>query len=231
MFVNYRFAKQGERTTGSALAEMDGLPQSAPVLYEYIVGANGCFVRAERPGLMATICVGFTIQELRGLRGIEPTFIIAQRVPAAILARMIINAWYAKREILYYLLPNPWRLITPNQEQTVNSVRPVDPYSVEMEAALIEAHSHNFMQPFFSGCDDRDERSGFRIYTVIGNLNTRPAIQTRVGIYGHFWEIPSAWVYEMPVGVEDFQRVNGYGDKEHRLTDQRMEMDERIRNE
>jgi hypothetical protein len=38
---------------------------------------------------------------------------------------------------------------------------------------------------------------------VIGRLSTRPSILVRVGIYGHFWEIPAAWVFQVPPGVSD----------------------------
>lgn len=190
-------------------------------IYEYVVGKNGIFVRAERQGLAATIWVASTFAEVRGLSEKAPLFILDDYVPAGLLRNMLVQSYYSTgREILFYLRPAPWRLTIPAQVSGPFSVRPVDPYSAAMAAALIEAHSHYGMDPFFSMTDDYDERSGFRIYTVLGRLTGQmPAMLTRVGIYGYFWNIPSRWVYQMPVGVED---VNGFGDEEHRLTDERI---------
>lgn len=78
----------------------------------------------------------------------------------------------------------------------------MDPYHPIYGRLYIEVHSHHTMAPFFSATDDRDE-IGFKIYAVIGRLDTRPAILCRVGIYGHYQEIPASWVFEIPAGIED----------------------------
>jgi hypothetical protein len=62
------------------------------------------------------------------------------------------------------------------------------------------------MRPFFSRTDDRDE-TGFRIYAVIGDINFHsnvpPSIRVRVGVYGHFWPIPAASIFNLPSFLRD----------------------------
>ena len=71
---------------------------------------------------------------------------------------------------------------------------------------VLDLHSHPGMRAFFSGTDYRDE-VGFQVYGVLGTLGgsyLTPegvraidglAIRLRVGIYGHFQEIPWSWVF------------------------------------
>jgi PRTRC genetic system protein A len=175
-------------------------------LYQYVVAANGIFVRAERPGLHVLIWVAATSTPIRGLVELSPYVHTSWgKVPARITAHMIEMAYRAShREILherlFYLEDSPWRLILPEQSATGVSVRPLNPYGAA--AASIEVHSHHAMAPYFSSTDDRDER-GFRIYAVLGNLLSQPMIHVRVSVYWHFCSIPACRVFELPVGVED----------------------------
>lgn len=187
------------------LARGETLPEKGPCLYEYVFGANGIFVRAKRPELEALIWVASTRERIRGLSDVTPVVTIRERVPARAVARMIEMAYLAEHfEILFYIAhtPDGWRMTSPNQDQRHTSVRPVDPFAGGTDT-VIELHSHHSMQAFFSATDDREERAGFRVYSVIGDLVMRPTILTRVGIYGHFWNIPSEWIYSLPVGVSD----------------------------
>ena len=195
MFASHIFARGPE------------LPQMPACLYEYVFGSNGIFVRAQRPGLEALIWVASTRESVRGLAEVKPYVRLGARVRGMLLARMFELAYRADgREILFYLsfnsaqAENPWYLACPEQVQGAASVHPVDPFAGGAQT-MIEVHSHHSMQAFFSGTDNQEERSGFRIYTVLGGLNRKPEILTRVGIYGHFQEIPSSLVYEMPAGV------------------------------
>ncbi len=173
------------------------------LMYKYVVGKNGIFVQAERPGLQTMIWIAATLLPVRGLMKLAP-FVWIRRVPKEIVMAML-HASYVVRpnEILFYLLPNPWRVMSPDQIATSSSVKPSDPFDPAARRALIEVHSHHTMAPFFSHTDDRDE-TGFKIYAVIGHIDRkRAAIRTRVGIYGHFQEIPSSWVFEIPAGLDD----------------------------
>jgi PRTRC genetic system protein A len=191
MFVRHFFA-QGD------------LPPIGNSLYEYVVGANGVFVRAKRPGLEALIWVAATAQPIRGLPEIEPFVRLDPLVPVNRLAKMFQLADEANgKEILFHLTYwDQWLVNVPRQYQASVSVRPADPFAGGVNT-MIEVHSHHNMGAFFSQADNNDERGGFRIYAVIGGLSTRPTILTRVGIYGHFMEIPSDWVFQLPPGVTD----------------------------
>jgi PRTRC genetic system protein A len=191
MFVNHIFATAPQ------------LPPMGQHLYEYVIGSNGVFVRAKRPEMEALIWVAATQAPVRGLAEVKPYARLTSRIPALLLARMYEMAYRAgNNEILFYLVPNPWRIVLPEQVQTGVSVRPVDPYAGGANT-VVEVHSHHSMGAFFSKTDDREENTGFRLYTVLGNLLTRPAILCRVGIFGHFWQIPAAWVFDLPAGVND----------------------------
>ena len=74
-----------------------------------------------------------------------------------------------------------YRLVVPPQAGTGTSLayRP-------LAGVLAEFHSHGSARAFFSPTDDRDEQ-GFRIYGVVGRLDTpQPELRLRVGVYGHF---------------------------------------------
>ena len=63
---------------------------------------------------------------------------------------------------------------------------------------VAEFHSHGSARAFFSATDDRDEQ-GFRIYGVVGRLDTlRPELRLRVGVYGHFAPVEWPQVFDGP---------------------------------
>ena len=114
-------------------------------------------------------------------------------------------------EILFYLTwerKSGWHLAVPAQKQEALSVYPIlDEIGQALYVdTLIEIHSHHTMRAFFSVTDNKDEQ-GFRIYGVIGRVDNQRDFPTemrlRVGIYGHFWEIPASQVLSMPWGVKD----------------------------
>jgi PRTRC genetic system protein A len=187
------------------------LPPFGPYLYEYVVGANGVFVRARRPGLEALIWVAATRVAVRGLAEVTPYVRLTRPLPARQLSRLVEMAYRSgDREILFYLRADPWRIDVPDQVRAGASVYPVDPFSGGADT-LLEVHSHHHMQAFFSGADDLDEQAGFRLFGVLGDLYRRPTLLVRVGIYGHFWEIPAAWVADLPEGLADGLCPEGSG--------------------
>ena len=59
------------------------------------------------------------------------------------------------------------------------------------------------MPAFFSSTDDADER-GFRLYAVLGKVNTlNPEILVRIGIFGHYSLIKASSVFEEPYFITD----------------------------
>jgi PRTRC genetic system protein A len=196
MFVDYSFAK--EQPTGKPAG-----------MYEYVVAQNGVFVRAERPGLQVQIGIASADYPINGLVGLD-TFVVltVPKVPEKALSTILEQARKAApNEILFWLQPptperSGWRMITPEQVASPMAVHPVDPFDPESIPTLIEVHSHHGMEAFFSGTDDRDE-TGFRIYAVLGEIDTHPTIRVRAGVYGHFSDVAADQVFHLPQGIAD----------------------------
>jgi hypothetical protein len=89
----------------------------------------------------------------------------------------------------------------PPQERGLAFVRPIGP-APSYETAVVEVHSHHGMAARFSPTDDADE-TGFRVFGVLGEIYTQPTLRVRVGLYGHYWEIPATWVFQLPHRVTD----------------------------
>jgi hypothetical protein len=151
------------------------------------------------------IWIASTAQPVRGLAEVRP-YVRMERIPVSVMARLFEMSYRAYRaggnEVLFYLTPDPWRIMVPEQVQNSVTVRPVDPYAGGADT-LVEAHSHHEMRAFFSKTDDADERAGFRAFIVLGNLVSRPTVLARIGIYGHFYQVPACWVCDLPAGARD----------------------------
>lgn len=176
-------------------------------LYTYVWAGNGVFIEGRRDHLHVRFQLSST--RVRGLDGITEVFEFKlPRVPVQILQQI----WTMARaqaignlEELYHLrwTGEAWELVRPKQSQTSATCRPLEDGPESSHArAVIEVHSHHEMQPRFSRQDDTDE-TGFRLYGVIGKVLSDPHIRLRVGLYGHFWEIPAGWVFELPGGLQD----------------------------
>ena len=164
------------------------LPEHTSHLYEYLFAANGVFIRANHPNLEVLIPVIVYEQHIRGLAAVTP---YVKLVPGKISVDILLKMLQASRdassnEILFHLnYNNQWQLETPLQTQTPSSCKPLnDDRNSTFANALIDTHSHASMPAFFSPTDDEDE-TGFRMYTVLGRVNTdTPEICTRVGLTG-----------------------------------------------
>jgi len=187
------------------LAETDFLPAIDPAsLYEFVIAGNGVFVRARRNGLEAMIPISTC--EIRGLQAVKPYVRLeAGRIPL-ICTQTILTEFQSDlpNESLFWvrLEDKKWKVIKPRQIADENSVHPVDPFDPAGADALLDVHSHNTMEPFFSTDDDKDE-TGFRIFAVFGLLDTQPCVMARVGIYGYCWSLDASDVFVLPEGVRD----------------------------
>jgi PRTRC genetic system protein A len=187
------------------LAETDTLPAIDPAsLFEFVIAGNGVFVRARRCGLEAMIPVSMC--EIRGLQAVKPYVRLdAGKIPL-ICTQMILSEFQRDlpNESLFWvrLEDKKWKVIKPRQIADENSVHPVDPFDPAGAAALLDVHSHNTMEPFFSTDDDKDE-TGFRIFAVFGLLDIQPCVMARVGIYGYCWSLDAGDVFVLPEGVKD----------------------------
>jgi PRTRC genetic system protein A len=187
------------------LAETDFLPAIDPAsLYEFVIAGNGVFVRARRCGLEAMIPISMC--EIRGLQAVKPYVRLeAGKIPL-ICTQTILTEFQSDlpNESLFWvrLEDKKWKVIKPRQIADENSVHPVDPFDPAGADALLDVHSHNTMEPFFSTDDDKDE-TGFRVFAVFGLLDTQPCVMARVGIYGYCWSLDASDVFVLPEGVKD----------------------------
>jgi PRTRC genetic system protein A len=202
---------------GHMLMEQPTLP-AIPWPRGYVIARNGIFAWARREGLEALILVATPPAPIGGLYPARPYVRLAYPpVDVWLVSEMLRLAKEARSpegspvEILFYLSfdsQRGWQLTVPAQEREVARVAPhMDAFDRALYAdTLIEIHSHHRMLAFFSGTDTADEQ-GFRLYGVLGRVDGEthhvPEIRLRIGIYGHFWEIPAASVLALPAGVTD----------------------------
>ncbi len=179
--------------SNALLAETGELPPIGDVLYQYVIAANGLFIRAEDSRLAALI--NLAPVRLTGLADLTPGLTLkVPRVPVVWLFAILKSArQHLPREAMYQLTfdERGWRVAMPAQVGTPTALRFAD-----NSAAVIDLHSHNSMAAFFSDTDDRDEQ-GFRLYAVIGRIDTpQPEIRVRVGVYGHHMAVPAELVFD-----------------------------------
>lgn len=184
------------------------LPPSTAIAYEYLVAANGIFLRAENPYLSAIIPVHtFTTTPIRGLEPLTPSVSLHHpRLPEALLtatladARTHTNATAHLIEALYFFTfqHQTFSVVKPPQRAGVAHVHYLHPPDANPDPILLELHTHATMSAFWSGTDNRDEQ-GFRFYAVVGHLDREhPTIRLRLGVYGHFWEVPLSTLFDIP---------------------------------
>jgi PRTRC genetic system protein A len=177
------------------------LPPFGAYLCEYVTAANGVFARARRPGLeaMLPVCLNFN-SAIRDLHPLTPYIRLdGGPIPASVIAQAVDRmSQAAPRELLTWVIRRQeYSLVVPQQTNTISRCKPLDIFDPLGCEALLDFHSHGQASPFFSPVDDRDERTGFRLFAVAGWF-PEPKILVRLGIYGHFWQIPPDWVMELP---------------------------------
>lgn len=184
------------------------LPEpTAPLTY--YLAANGVFAQGERDGLRVLVPIAAS-GPIRGLQPLQPVVEIPQRVPKALVLAIWRQACLARAadgtllEMVCHLhWQSGWQLQIPPQSLSTSSCQPLaDDSTSSYHQAVIDLHSHATMGAYFSTVDDADE-VGFRIYAVLGRVDTRhPEMAVRVGLHGHWWPIPADWVFELPDFIE-----------------------------
>jgi len=180
------------------------LPPIPDCLYAYIMAGNGIFLYAKRDDLEVLIPISRVI--IAGLPSLEP-FVNLPHVPAALMHHILqASRENLPNEILFWFNfdhdQRIWNVDAPLQVCRPASVCPVDKCDPLGTNALIDLHSHALMEPFFSPTDNKDEQ-GFRIFAVIGKVNGSPKIRVRVGVYGNYWDIPAAMIFDLPEDIRD----------------------------
>ena len=166
----------------------DGLTGIQGIGYDYVLSANGVYVQAESPHLVARVPV--TPEAVRGLAPVsEKVALIHGPIPGHLFElglRWLQTSPDVERFFAIRWDGTGYRLVVPEQDGTAASLRYTPPLGVVMEF-----HSHARLGAFFSRTDDQDEQ-GFRIYGVVGKVGApSPELVLRIGVYGHF--VPVAW--------------------------------------
>ncbi len=186
LFISYNYATS------------HNLPPYSQKLQEYWLAADGVYARSHRPEL--EICRKIAHTQIPGLTQIQPYFKLnVPKVPANIIAGIISAARInPHQEILFYLgvENNIWWYHTPAQEASSTHVRSLENTNFKYSQALVEIHSHGCMKATPSYQDNREESGKFRIFGIIGTVNTTPTIYTRLGVYNHFFDISPDWIFE-----------------------------------
>ena len=172
-----------------------GLSGFHGVGYDYVLGSDGLYVQSESAHLTARIPVAPA--EVRGLASVTEKLALTHGpIPAHVFdlgLGWMLAAPGTERFFAVRWDGDAYRQVVPPQEGTGSSL------SYEPPAGVVaEFHSHGSHRAFFSTTDDRDEQ-GFRVYGVVGRLDTpTPELTLRVGIYGHFAPLQWAQVFDGP---------------------------------
>lgn len=176
-------------------------------MFEYLFAGNGVFVRGQRPGLEVLIPVQRYDTPIRGLPNLSP---IVNIDPFPIPKEILLSIWrqsYLARceggwlEILFHLhcWGDRWQLRVPPQTQEQWQCQATELY----HDAIAEFHSHGTGAARFSATDNAEE-DGFRLYGIIGCLDTlQPEILLRIGLFGHFLVIPASLAFDLPDFIVD----------------------------
>ena len=190
-----------------------GLAGSQGVGFDYALGSGGLYVQSESAHLTARIPVAPA--EVRGLAPVTEKLELAHGpIPAHVFELGLAWLLAAPGTERFFAIgwdQGAYRPVVPPQSGTSASLTYRPPTGV-----IAEFHSHGTHRAFFSATDDRDEQ-GFRIYGVVGSLDTpEPELTLRVGIYGHFAPLEWAQVFDgpLPTGL----RLAGEGPNQHQAT-------------
>ena len=173
----------------------NGLAGSQGVGYDYVLGTGGLYVQSESAHLTARVLVAPA--EVRGLDPVSEKLVLAHGpIPAGLFEaglQWLLETPDTERFFAIGWDGDAYHLVMPPQSGTSASLTYRPPNGV-----IAEFHSHGSHRAFFSAIDDGDEQ-GFRIYGVVGSLDTaEPELALRVGIYVHF--APPHWsqVFDSP---------------------------------
>ena len=172
-----------------------GLAGVQGVGFDYVLGSEGVYVQSESAHLVARVLAAPC--RVRGLSPVTEKLALAHGPIPAHLFELGLGWFLAapgtERFFAVRWDGDAYRLVAPPQEGTAASLTYEPP-----AGAVAEFHSHGGHGAFFSATDDRDEQ-GFRIYGVVGRLNTpRPELSLRVGVYGHFAPLVWPQVFDSP---------------------------------
>jgi PRTRC genetic system protein A len=177
------------------LIARDGVPLCSGNAYDYVVAGDGLFVHASNRWLDVRVPVAPC--DVRGLPPLDSACTLVHgQIPAAlwhVIVRLFRQAHAGGCELLLgvcFADVGGYELVLPHQTVAPLAVE----YSTQDDLVL-EVHSHRGGAARFSETDDADEQR-LRLYGVVGTLDElRPAVNLRVGAYGHFLPVPWSTVF------------------------------------
>ena len=183
------------KPVGYLVNHASGLSGSQGIGFDYVLGAGGLYVQSESAHLTARILV--VPATVRGLAPVSEKLTLAHGpIPAHVFdlgLGWLLAAPNTERFFAVQWDGDAYRLVVPPQKGTGSSLSYQPPQGV-----IAEFHSHGSHRAFFSVTDDRDEQ-GFRVYGVVGSLDTpEPELTLRLGIYGHFAPLHWSEVFDGP---------------------------------
>ena len=188
-------ASSGPGPVGYLVNHPAGLAGAQGIGYDYVLGSGGLYVQSESAHLTARAQVASC--EVRGLAPVTEKVELAHGPIPANLFELGLG-WFQDDPDTERFFAVRWdgdgyRLVVPPQAGTATRLAYLPPAGV-----VAEFHSHGGSRAFFSATDDRDEQ-GFRIYGVVGRLDTPlPELSLRVGVYGHFAPVDWSQVFDGP---------------------------------
>ncbi len=187
-----------ESLSGAVLAHTPDLPPIATA-YEYVIAANGLFIRAEDSRISALVPARTWEHPLPALAEVQPyTRLRVPKVPGHWLWSVIARSVKAlpNEAMFQFTRCREWQCTYPPQRATPSRV-----IFNDIPDAIVDLHSHGTLLPFFSETDNADEL-GFRFYVVIGQLDQNtPGAVARVGVYGHFMDVPLSTIFDDAHGL------------------------------
>ena len=183
-------ASAGPGPVGYLVNHPAGLAGVQGIGYDYVLGSGGLYVQSESAHLTARVPVAPC--EVRGLAPVaEKLQLTHGPIPARLFELGL--GWFQDDPDTVRWDGDGYRLVVPPQAGTATRLAYLPPAGM-----VAEFHSHGSSRAFFSATDDRDER-GFRIYGVVGRLDTPlPELSLRVGVYGHFAPVDWLQVFDGP---------------------------------
>ncbi|MDT8307535.1 MAG: hypothetical protein RRC07_16500 [Anaerolineae bacterium] len=192
------------------LHQSRSLPPNDALAYQYVLAAAGLYLRAANH--FFDVLLPIVRCQIRGLAPLQPHFRLkVPRLPARLLNAVLNDARRARcrngglKEALYQFHHDGLaqgarvRVLKPPQRATVTSVVGIEGNASDI---ILDLHSHGNMGAFWSGTDNGDEQ-GFRVYGVIGRLDTKPEIRLRLGVYGYWFPLPVSMLFDGSGGFVD----------------------------
>ena len=172
-----------------------GLSGSQGIGCDYVLGLGGVYVQSESAHLTARALIAPAV--VRGLAPVSERVELTHGPMPAHLFELGLRWFRALPDTERFFAVrwggDAYRLVVPPQAGTGASLTYQPPTGV-----VAEFHSHGGHRAFFSATDDRDEQ-GFRVYGVVGRLDTlKPELTLRIGVYGYFAPLDWSQVFDGP---------------------------------